>query len=45
MSTLVDMWTATVAGRGSELAVVTPAARVTRRELDTGAPPQISTRC
>jgi len=37
MSTLVDMWTATVAGRGSELAVVTPAARVTWSELDTGA--------
>ncbi|MFN9372094.1 MAG: class I adenylate-forming enzyme family protein [Planctomycetaceae bacterium] len=37
MSTLVDMWRATVARCGAELAVVTPAARVTWSTLDCGA--------
>jgi acyl-CoA synthetase (AMP-forming)/AMP-acid ligase II len=37
MSTLVDLWMATVSRRGPELAVVAPGARVTWAELDSAA--------
>ena len=37
MSTLIDMWKATVARRGPELAVVAPGARVTWARLESGA--------